>query len=69
MESTGAAGAGANAAPGFANTMVAGATATSNRFSTEVAKPNAANLSNSNSNAAGASGEAGASNQDLTKRL
>ena len=54
--------------------MVAGsaAAATSNRFSTEVVQPSAANaqaLSNSNSNAAAGGVEAGASNQDLTKRL
>lgn len=64
-ESTGS----AQAAPAqFANTMVAGQ---SNRFSTEVVQPSAANaLSNSNSNAAAAGGESGgASNQDLTKRL
>ena len=51
--------------------MVAGATATSNRFSTEVAQPTAANaLSTSNTNrTSGGGAEAGASNQDLTKRL
>lgn len=66
-ESTGAA---ADGAQQFANTMVAGGTTSSNRFQTEVARPNAANaLSSSNSNAAAGGAEAGASNQDLTKRL
>ena len=50
--------------------MVAGAPATSNRFSTEVVQPNAANaLTSSNSNRGTSGAEAGASNQDLTKRL